>query len=125
MRTDRRNTMVAVVAALALLAPAATADAKPLKRGSHRARAAKGQRWLGVTPDRIFGHATKRAVRRFQRRHGLTADGIVGPATWRALRATHARSAARHRGGSSKRAAVIELQRSLGISADGIFGPGT
>jgi cell wall-associated NlpC family hydrolase len=125
MRTDRRNILVAVVAALALLAPAATADAKPLKRGSHGARVAQVQRWLGLTPDRIFGPATKRAVKRFQRRHGLAVDGVVGPATWRALRAAHAHSAARHSGGSSKRAAVIDLQRALGISADGVFGPGT
>jgi peptidoglycan hydrolase-like protein with peptidoglycan-binding domain len=125
MRTDRRNTLVAVVAALALLAPAATADAKPLKRGSHGARVAKVQHWLGLTPDRIFGPATKRAVKRFQRNHGLTADGIVGPATWRALRHAHARTSARHHRGSGRRGAVIDLQRALGISADGIFGPGT
>jgi cell wall-associated NlpC family hydrolase len=125
MRTDRRKILVTAVAILALLAPAATADAKPLKRGSHGARVAQVQRWLGLTPDRIFGPATKRAVKRFQRSHGLTADGIVGPATWHALRAAHARSAARHGGGSSKRSAVIQLQRALGISADGVFGPGT
>src|SRR3954453_18340675 len=120
MRTERRNTLVAVVAALSLLAPAATADAKPLKRGSHGARVAKGQHWLGLTPDRIFGPATKRAVKRFQRRHGLTADGIVGPATWHALRSRSAhRTASRSRGGGH-RAAVVALQRALGISADGI-----
>jgi peptidoglycan hydrolase-like protein with peptidoglycan-binding domain len=118
--------MVAVLAALALLAPAAAAEStKPLKRGSHGVRVAQVQRWLGLHPDRIFGPATKRAVKRFQRRHGLTVDGVVGPATWRALRAAHARRAARHGGGTSRRAAVIDLQRALGITADGIFGPGT
>jgi hypothetical protein len=125
MRTDRRNILVAVVAALALLAPAATADAKLLKRGSHGPRVAQVQRWLGLQPDRIFGPATKRAVKRFQRRHHLTADGVVGPATWRALRAAHAHSAKHHRGGSGKHAAVVQLQRALGVTADGVFGPAT
>jgi cell wall-associated NlpC family hydrolase len=124
MRTEIRKPLVAVVAALALLAPVASADAKPLKRGSHGARVAQVQRWLGLSADRIFGPATKRAVKRFQRRHRLTVDGVVGPATWRALRAAHAHSSGRHHRGS-KHAAVVALQRRLGISADGIFGPGT
>ena len=83
-RGHARALLVACVAALALLAPAA-ADAKPLKRGSHGARVVKVQRWLGIGADGIFGPATQAAVKRFQRSHGLTADGIVGPATWGAL----------------------------------------
>src|SRR5690349_7595223 len=128
MRTDRRNTMLAVLAAFALLlAPAAAAQAKkPLKRGSHGARVEQVQRWLGLTPDGIYGPATKRAVKRFQRRRGLTVDGIVGPATWRALRrAAHARHASSHGGRIGRHAAVRQLQRALGITADGIFGPAT
>jgi peptidoglycan hydrolase-like protein with peptidoglycan-binding domain len=113
----------AVAAALALAPGAQAASSKPLKRGSHGARVEQVQRWLGVTPDRIFGPATRRAVIRFQRRRGLVADGIVGPATWRALRRARAR---RSSGGtSSKRSAVVLLQRELGIAADGIFGPAT
>jgi peptidoglycan hydrolase-like protein with peptidoglycan-binding domain len=125
---SRRGGVRAAIAACAvaalLFAPAAdAASSKPLKRGSHGARVAQVQRWLGLEPDRIFGPATRRAVVRFQRRRGLVADGIVGPATWRALR----RAAARRASGSggSRRSSVVLLQRELGIGADGIFGPAT
>jgi hypothetical protein len=112
----------AIACCLALLVPAATAAADPLKRGSTGPRVAKVQRWLGLEPDRIFGPATRRAVKRFQRSHGLTVDGVVGPATWRALRRASARRASR---GGNHRGAVAGLQRRLGIAADGVFGPAT
>jgi Putative peptidoglycan binding domain len=136
MRTDGRNvtdslrgraraSIVACLAAVAVLAAASPAEAV-LKRGSHGPRVVKVQRWLGIGADGIFGSGTKRAVKRFQRSHGLAADGIVGPATWRALRSAHARTASSsHGGGGGRRGAVVSLQRALGISADGIFGPGT
>jgi lysozyme family protein len=116
-----------------MLLPAAAAEAKPLKRGSHGPYVERVQRVVGVHADGIFGKGTRRAVKRFQRRHGLTADGIVGPATWAAIkRAAHAgRAHRRHRHhlraahNVSRRAAVVALQRRLGIAADGIFGPGT
>jgi peptidoglycan hydrolase-like protein with peptidoglycan-binding domain len=102
----------ALVAALALLAPA-TAYAGDLHVGDRSPKVATIQRWFHLTPDHVYGPATKRAVKRFQRRHGLTPDGVVGPATWRALKRAYA-------GGR-----VARLQRALGIPADGVFGPGT
>jgi hypothetical protein len=123
-RGRARASIVACLAAVAVLAAASPAEAV-LKRGSHGPRVVKVQHWLGIHADGIFGPGTKCAVKRFQSRHGLTADGIVGPATWSALRSSHARKASSGGGGGSRRAAVVSLQRALGISADGIFGPGT
>ena len=123
-RGRARASIVACVAAVALLAAGASPAQAVLKRGSHGAHVTKVQRWLGLHADGVFGPATKRAVKRFQRHHGLTADGIVGPATWRALRSAHARRASSH-SSAGKKGAVVDLQRALGITADGIFGPGT
>ncbi|HEY7076758.1 MAG TPA: peptidoglycan-binding protein [Solirubrobacteraceae bacterium] len=117
------RTFCALLVALALLPGAAAA--KPLKAGSHGKRVATVQRWLGLHADGVFGPATRRAVKRFQRRHHLTADGIVGPATWRALKRAHAARRGGGAGRGSRAAAVRVLQRALGITADGIFGPGT
>jgi len=129
---------VAALTALALLlAPAAAAQAKPLKRGAHGHNVVRVQRIVGVQADGVFGTGTKRAVKRFQRRRGLAVDGVVGPATWAAMqrsaRAGHAHRRHhrrhRHRGAGARnvahRAAVVSLQRRLGVAADGIFGPGT
>jgi peptidoglycan hydrolase-like protein with peptidoglycan-binding domain len=107
--------LCAALAALALL-PAAAA-ARDIKPGSHGPRVATVQRWLGLRADGVYGPATRRAVKRFQRRHHLHADGIVGPKTWRALERAHARRGSRR--------SVAMLQRALGIRADGIFGPAT
>ena len=43
-------------------------------------------RWgyLSGSADGIFGAATEKAVRLFQRKNGLQEDGIVGPATFEA-----------------------------------------
>src|SRR3954451_25180490 len=126
----RSRRFLALLAAtiVAVAAPVTTAQAKPLKRGSHGARVKVLQRDLHVAPaDGIFGTGTLHAVKRFQRRHHLTVDGVVGTVTWRlvhrsrasASRAGGGRARVERRGGS-----VRLLQRRLGIAADGVFGPG-
>jgi len=110
---------------LLALSPA-TASAGSIHLGDHSPKVATIQRWFGLTPDRLYGPVTRKAVKRFQKRHGLTPDGIVGPATWAALKDAYAGNHSFDRaGGPSHRSRVAELQRALGISADGIFGPAT
>jgi hypothetical protein len=122
---------VVLLAALVAIVVAAPADAVGvLKVGSTGPRVAAIQKWLGLSVDRVYGPATKRAVKRFQRRHGLNADGIVGPVTWSALKSAHARAARTHgtRGGprvATRGQYVRILQSALGISVDGVFGPNT
>jgi cell wall-associated NlpC family hydrolase len=118
---------------LAAAAPASADAAGVLKKGSRGDRVEKVQRWLGLTPDGIFGKNTKRAVKHWQRRKGLAVDGIVGPQTWHALKRSHraAVRARKHRSASSsprvrsRGAQVRTLQRLLRIGADGVFGPQT
>jgi cell wall-associated NlpC family hydrolase len=127
----RLGGLLAVCAAVCSFALASAPDAqafKPLKKGDRGPRVVFIQRTLHTSVDRVFGPATKRAVKRFQRRHGLHADGIVGPATWAALkRVGHAdrtnrsgRTRVKTRGGLVKL-----LQQKLGVGADGVFGPNT
>jgi peptidoglycan hydrolase-like protein with peptidoglycan-binding domain len=117
-----RRRACALAAALALLAPA-TARAGDLHTGDRSPKVATIQRWLHLTPDHIYGPATRRAVKRFQRRHGLAADGVVGPATWAALKRAHA--GRRHLDVARRGGRVALVQRALGITADGVFGPAT
>jgi hypothetical protein len=126
---------LALLAATLVALPAAaasTADAKPLKHGSHGTRVKVLQRALHLSPaDGVFGKGTLRAVKRFQRRHHLKADGIVGAGTWamiRRARRTRASAAAGRSGHArvaTRGSSVRLLQRRLGVGADGVFGPGT
>jgi cell wall-associated NlpC family hydrolase len=115
--------------ALLLAAPLAGSAAADLHKGSRGARVEKVQRWLGQTPDGIYGRSTRAAVKRWQKRHGLDADGVLGPATWAALRRAHRAARSRRAPAAtpvrSRGPAVRKLQRALGITADGVFGPAT
>jgi lysozyme family protein len=130
MRKPISSLLAAALLLGALLAGPAHA-AQPLTRGSHGPRVAKVQRWLGQTPDGIYGKSTKAAVKRWQKRNGLHADGIVGPRTWHALLRAHRAAKQRRTASSSsprvqsRGAKVRVLQRALGIPADGVFGPAT
>ena len=66
-----------VLCALALSASAASAGV--LKRGATGARVGAVQKALGLKADRVFGPATRRAVKRFQRKHGMTRTGSSVP----------------------------------------------
>lgn len=56
-----------------------------VKRGSTGDDVKLVQRYLGVTPDGVFGPVTESAVKRYQQSQGFTPDGIVGPVTWRRI----------------------------------------
>ncbi len=75
-------------------APAPPAPARPTLRAGDRGPAVRdlqariGRAGGRLAADGVFGPATDRAVRAFQRARGLVADGVVGPATWRSLLAS-------------------------------------
>lgn len=74
--------------------PAPASTRPTVRRGSRGAAVELLQRTLKrnyslyagrLSTDGVFGPATQKAVREFQRRAGLTVDGIVGPKTWARL----------------------------------------
>jgi peptidoglycan hydrolase-like protein with peptidoglycan-binding domain len=63
--------------------PPAPKVRQTVRRGSTGPDVKYLQQKLGrLKVDGIFGPATERKVRAFQRRQRITVDGIVGPATW-------------------------------------------
>jgi hypothetical protein len=123
-RMTARSATTVLLASLSLAAAGAVAaeapPAKILKRGSHGSLVMSLQQALGIPADGIFGPATKRAVKRFQRRSGLVVDGIAGPATLGALGI--ARSSRSNTAGLLERIALCESGGDpTAISADGRY----
>jgi peptidoglycan hydrolase-like protein with peptidoglycan-binding domain len=145
--------MVAVLAAIFALAP--TAHGRVSSDAAALQVALKALHLYGGAIDGVAGPATRRAVRRFQRRRGLRADGVAGPRTRRAL-GRRGRPALgsrtmrsgnrgwdvaalqfllRRRGcgprridggfGPATAAAVRACQRRRGLTVDGVAGPAT
>jgi peptidoglycan hydrolase-like protein with peptidoglycan-binding domain len=82
---------------------------RTLHRGMSGPKVAALQRGLHIPADGIYGRATVRAVRRFQRHHGLTPDGVAGPATRRALWARTLRERRRLHGTASVSAVLARI----------------
>jgi peptidoglycan hydrolase-like protein with peptidoglycan-binding domain len=83
---DRRRRTGALVAAATLTFAAGGAFAHGQATNTAAVKSAGAsvsalQSALGITPDGIYGPATRRAVRNYQRNQGLQVDGIAGPVT--------------------------------------------
>ena len=132
---SRLPSLLAAALLAALLLMTASAEAKPLKKGTRGDRVTVLQKHLRIRPaDGIFGPGTVRAVKRFQRKHHITADGVVGAGTWsmirrarkaKRVRRTRARSVSTSAKVTGRGPSVRLLQRRLRIGQDGVFGPGT
>ena len=88
-------------------AAASQSVASVLRQGSRgdtvRTVQNKLRRWgyYSGSVDGIYGPATERAVRAFQKKNGLTVDGIVGRATFQALGMPVSSGSSSSGGGSS------------------------
>ena len=149
----RASALALIVCALTLALPA---QARADRTGVAALQVAlRGIHLYGGPVDGIAGPATRRAVRRLQRRKRLVVDGVAGPQTRRALgRRGRPRLGSRvmrsgHRGwdvaalqfllsrrgmspggidggfGPNTGAAVLRFQRGAGLTADGLVGPAT
>jgi transglycosylase-like protein/putative peptidoglycan binding protein len=83
---DRRRRTGALVAAAALTFAAGGAFAADRATNTAAVKGAGSsvsalQSALGITADGVYGPATRRAVRTYQRNQGLQVDGIAGPVT--------------------------------------------
>jgi peptidoglycan hydrolase-like protein with peptidoglycan-binding domain len=126
-RTTYRTMATVMLASLTLASAGAVAAQAPatklLKRGSSGSLVVSLQTALGIPADGIFGPATKRAVKRFQRRNGLLVDGIAGPQTLAALGIARSARAGRTGGGSLlRRIALCESGGNpAAVSPDGRY----
>jgi cell wall-associated NlpC family hydrolase len=111
------------VTAPAVVAVPTAAAAKTIQQGS-RGKAVKAlQRKLRLKADGVWGPATTRALKRFQRRNGLTATGKLDVQTQQKLGLATA-------GGSSRTAKGVtvtpdllkQVQTVIGVTPDGEWG---
>lgn len=79
------------------------------------------QEKLGVEADGVFGPATEKALKDYQKSKGLAVDGIAGPDTFASMGLIELILLQRGSRGDT----VKKLQQALKIDADGKFGPGT
>jgi peptidoglycan hydrolase-like protein with peptidoglycan-binding domain len=89
-RSGRKDFSAMTVTPVTLPTPPAPAlvfayPGQPLRRGSQGDAVKLIQAVVGATPDGVFGSATDRRVRAWQKTRGMHVDGVVGPVTWRAM----------------------------------------
>lgn len=129
MSSSRRRLLAALIILfavnIALILIAQSAQAATYRQGStgEQVRVIQGKlkRWgyYDGEVDGIFGSATAKAVRYFQRSNGLKEDGIVGKNTLAALGIFQAGSAGVSNGAAAQDATVALLARVISAEARG------